>query len=208
MTCTLGGTNTYTGNTIVTGGTLAVGIGGVGAISNSPSISVGTGAKLQLNAGALLGSTVNISLAAGGYFDVNGLGAGTTYTLGSGATLNAAGTGTASGTTQAEIHGNATGTVSLGSRPISLTFTPTAFTGRHHASAARHFPGLAATERQHHHHQQRRRDSLGGRHLSFDPGRQRNLRHHQRHAQRDSLHHRKGSCRTIPRPPFPSVPAM
>jgi hypothetical protein len=128
-TCTLGGINTYTGNTIVSGGTMAVGIGGVGSISNTPSISVAAGAKLQLNAGALLGSTVNISLAAGGYFDVNGLGAGSTYTLGSGATLNAAGTGTASGTTQAEIHGNATGTVSLGSRPIELTFTPTAFTG-------------------------------------------------------------------------------
>jgi autotransporter-associated beta strand protein len=129
MTCTLGGTDTYTGNTIITGGTLAVGLAGVGSINNSPNISVGIGAKLQLNAGASLGSAVNISLAAGGYMDVNGLGAGTTYTLGSGATLNASGTGTASGTTQAEIHGNATGTVSLGSRPISLTFTPTVFTG-------------------------------------------------------------------------------
>jgi hypothetical protein len=72
---------------------------------------------------------VNIYLAVGGYFDVNGLGAGSTYTLGNGATLNAAGTGTTSGSTQAEIHGNATGTVSLGAQPISLTFTPTVFTG-------------------------------------------------------------------------------
>jgi autotransporter-associated beta strand protein len=129
VTVTLGGNNTYSGNTIITGGTLAVGIGGVGSVSNTPSISVAAGAKLQLNSGALLGSTVNISLAAGGYFDVNGLGAGTTYTLGSGATLNAAGTGTTSGSTQAEIHGNGTGTVSLGSRPISLTFTPSGFSG-------------------------------------------------------------------------------
>ena len=129
VTTTLGGTNTYTGYTIITGGTLAVGLGGVGAISNSAGISVGTGAKLQLNAGASLGSAVNISLATGGFFDVNGLGAGTTYTLGSSATLNASGTGTGSGSTQSEIHGNVTGTVSLGTRPISLTFTPTTFTG-------------------------------------------------------------------------------
>src|ERR1035438_3477613 len=93
---------------------------------NTPA---GSGAKLQLNAGALLGSAVNIFLATGGFFDVNGLGAGTTYTLGSSATLNASGTGTGSGSTQSEIHGNATGTVSLGTRPISLTFTPTTFTG-------------------------------------------------------------------------------
>jgi autotransporter-associated beta strand protein len=129
VTCTLSGTNTYTGNTIITGGTLAVGIGGVGAISNTPSISIGNNTKLQLNSGALLGSAVNISIAAGGYFDVNGLGAGTTYSLGSGATLNASGTGTTSLSTQAEIHGSSGGTVSLGSRPISLTFTPGAFTG-------------------------------------------------------------------------------
>ncbi|MDR3460548.1 MAG: Ig-like domain repeat protein [Verrucomicrobiae bacterium] len=129
VTCTLGGSNTYSGNTIITGGTLAVGLSGTGSINNSPNISIATGAKLQLNAGGSLGSSVNISLATGGYFDVNGLGAGTTYTLGANATLNASGTGLTSGTTQSEIHGNATGTVSLGSRPISLAFTPVAFTG-------------------------------------------------------------------------------
>ena len=129
LTCTLGGTNTYTGNTIISGGTLAVGINGFGAISNTPSISVASGTKLQLNSGALLGSTVNISLAAGGYMDVAGLGGSAIYTLGSGAMLNSAGTGTTSLSNQAEIHGGSSGTVSLGSRPIVLTFTPTTFTG-------------------------------------------------------------------------------
>ena len=129
LTCTLGGTNTYTGNTIVTGGTLAIGIGGVGSISNSPNISIGTGAKLQLNAGAALGSAVNISLATGGYLDANGLGSGATYALGNNATLNSSGTGMTQGTTQSQINGPPSGFVNLGSRPISLTFTPAAFTG-------------------------------------------------------------------------------
>jgi fibronectin-binding autotransporter adhesin len=103
-TLILTGTNTYTGNTAINAGTLALST--LGSISNS----------------------ANISIAAGGTFDVSAL-TSSTYNLSASTSLSAAGTGAGPGTTAAVIIGAASGTVNLGSQPISLTFTPTAFTG-------------------------------------------------------------------------------
>jgi len=97
-TLTLNNTETYTGNTTVNVGTLALG------------------------ASAVLPSGSNVSIASGATLDVSGLGASATYTLGSSATLLASGTGTTVGTNAATITGGATGTVSLGARPVSLTW--------------------------------------------------------------------------------------
>ncbi|MEI6606292.1 MAG: glycine-rich domain-containing protein [Verrucomicrobiota bacterium] len=97
-TLTLSGTNTYTGATTVSAGTLA--------LSATGSLNVAS----------------NVSLAAGATLDVSGLGASATYTLGSSASLTAAGTGSVVGTSAATIKGGASGTVSLGSRPITLSY--------------------------------------------------------------------------------------
>jgi autotransporter-associated beta strand protein len=61
-----------------------------------------------------------ISIAAGATFDVSAVSA---YTFGAGTSLSASGSGTAVGTTAAAIKGNSGGTVSLGSRPVSLTWS-------------------------------------------------------------------------------------
>ena len=98
---TLAGTNNYVGPTTISAGTLALG----------PSGS--------------LAAVSSISLAAGATLDVSGLGAAATYTLGSGATLTASGTGTVVGTSAAAIRGDVTGTISLGSQPITLTYNGT-----------------------------------------------------------------------------------
>jgi autotransporter-associated beta strand protein len=100
---TLSGTNTYSGNTTISAGTLA--LTGSGAINSSSQLS----------------------LAAGAAFDVSAL--TSPYNLSTSTTLSASGTGTTMGSTAAAIKGASSGTVSLGSQAISLTFTPTAFTG-------------------------------------------------------------------------------
>lgn len=97
---TLNAANTYDGNTTINGGTLALGASGSLAASSS------------------------ISIAAGASFDVSAL---PSYTLGSSASLTVNGTGTTPGTNAAEIKGS--GTVDLGSRPVTLNFTPTSFSG-------------------------------------------------------------------------------
>ncbi len=99
-TLTLLATNTYTGATTINGGTLALGASG------------------------LLANGSSITIAAGGTFDVSGH---ATYSLGTSATLTATGVGI--GGTAATIFGASGGTVSLGTRPIALTYTPTSFTG-------------------------------------------------------------------------------
>jgi autotransporter-associated beta strand protein len=102
----LEGTNTYTGNTIISSGVLSLTLNG--SISNSPSISIAAGAAL----------------------DVSGLTG--TFTLASGQSLIASGTGTTTNigiANAAVLNGPASGTVSLGSQPITLNFTPAAFTG-------------------------------------------------------------------------------
>jgi autotransporter-associated beta strand protein len=103
-TLTLTATNTYTGATTISAGTLA--LSGGGSLANGSSVSI----------------------AAGATFDVSAR-TSATYTLGTNATLTATGTGPTPGVNAATIVGASGGTVSLGSRPISLTFTPTAFTG-------------------------------------------------------------------------------
>jgi fibronectin-binding autotransporter adhesin len=97
-------TNTYTGPTIINGATLA--LNGMGAISNTASITIG----------------------AGGTFDVSALTAAT-FNLSSSTALSASGTGIALGSSAATINGQSGGVVNLGAQAISLTFTPTAFRG-------------------------------------------------------------------------------
>jgi autotransporter-associated beta strand protein len=100
----LSATNTYSGATTISAGALL--LSGNGSISNSSKLSI----------------------AAGTTFDVSALNS-TTFALSSSTSLSASGTGTTVGTTAASINGAAGGTVNLGAQPISLTFTPTAFTG-------------------------------------------------------------------------------
>jgi autotransporter-associated beta strand protein len=103
-TLTLSAANTYTGGTTITNGsTLALAIGG----------SINT--------------THSLSIAAGATFDVS---AYSSYTLLSGITLSAGGTGTIVGSTAATIKGSAANlaTVTLNS-PLALTFTPQTFSG-------------------------------------------------------------------------------
>ena len=60
---TLSGTNTYTGNTIISAGTLA--LGATGSISNTANISIAAGATFDVSAipGYVLGSTITLSAA-------------------------------------------------------------------------------------------------------------------------------------------------
>ena len=67
-----------------------------------------------------------LSIAAGATFDVSYVSA---YTLGSDSSLTASGTGTTPGTDAAVIMGNSSGTVSLGTRPVTLNFTPASVAG-------------------------------------------------------------------------------
>gem|GEM_PF-4599926 len=79
------------------------------------TISAGT---LSLGAGGSLNSVPTLSIAAGGTYDVSAI---SSYTLSSGTSLSASGTGTTVGASAAAIKGASGGTVSLGSRPITLT---------------------------------------------------------------------------------------
>ena len=103
-TLKLTATNTYTGITTVSNGSLALGPNG--SINNSAGLVI-------------------VPNAAGTIFDVS---ANPAYTLGSSTTLYAQGTGIATGIA-ANIKGASGGTVSLGARPVKLIFTPTVFTG-------------------------------------------------------------------------------
>ena len=108
----LEGTNTYTGNTIINNlGILSLYYSG--SISNSASISIAAGSGLDV-------SNYTNDVGAKAFSLVNGQsliasGTGTTTTFGS---ANAA-----------VINGAASGSVSLGSQPITLNYTPASFTG-------------------------------------------------------------------------------
>jgi autotransporter-associated beta strand protein len=103
-TLTLSGANTYTGGTLITNAsTLALGSGG--SINTTPSITIAAGATLDVSAYA-------------------------SYSMLSGITLSASGTGTAVGSTAATIKGAASSgaTVTLAG-PLAFTFKPQTFNG-------------------------------------------------------------------------------
>ena len=79
----------------------------------------------SLPTGSLPAATA-LSIAAGATFDVSVIPA---YTLGGSNTMTASGTGTTPGTDAAVIKGNSSGTVDLGSRPVTLNFTPASVAG-------------------------------------------------------------------------------
>jgi autotransporter-associated beta strand protein len=95
----LSATNTYSGNTAISNGTF--GLTATGSISNSPLITIETNCT----------------------FDVSGLTSGT-FNLSSGTALFAYGTTNITQTTPPTINGPATGTVNLGSQPITLVLSP------------------------------------------------------------------------------------
>jgi fibronectin-binding autotransporter adhesin len=88
--------------------------------------SVDSGTNQVQQQGAL-GSGANLNINAGATLDITPMGA-TTYTIDTKA-FSANGTGTAVGTTAANISADPNGAVDFGSKPISLTFVPTTFTG-------------------------------------------------------------------------------
>jgi fibronectin-binding autotransporter adhesin len=87
--------------------------------------SVDSGTNQLLVDGLAL--SANLNLGAGGVLDVSPLGA-ITYTWSSKG-LSASGSGTAIGSTAATFLADPGATVDLGSTPITLTYTPAAFTG-------------------------------------------------------------------------------
>ncbi len=88
------------------------------------SIDSGTNQVLQQGA---LGTGANLNINAGATFDITPMGA-TTYTIDTKA-FSANGTGTGVGSTAATISADPLGAVDFASKPISLTFLPTSFTG-------------------------------------------------------------------------------
>ncbi len=92
---TLGGTNTYTGSTVINAGTVALGANA--SISNSARISIVAGATMDVSAITVFAaSTTN--------------------------KFTASGTGTTVGSTAATMVGNASGTVDLGTNNITLNY--------------------------------------------------------------------------------------
>ncbi|MDR3457201.1 MAG: YDG domain-containing protein [Verrucomicrobiae bacterium] len=96
---TLKAANTYSGNTTISSGTLT--LAATGSINNSTNLAIG----------------------AGGTFDVSAI---SDYTN-NGLAFAASGLDTGVGSTAATINGGST--VTLGSQPVTLTYTPTTFTG-------------------------------------------------------------------------------
>ena len=96
-----------------------------GVIPTDPGMGDVNGTLVLASIGSINNSSA-ISIAAGATFDVSAI---TSYVLSSSTTLIASGAGTTTGSTAAAINGASGGTISLGSQPISLTFTPTTFTG-------------------------------------------------------------------------------
>ena len=148
-TLTLGGANTYSGNTTVSAGTLALGSGG--SIANTPQITLTSGAVLDTTGagGITLGSAQTLigGRASSPATDVNG-------NLTSGGSVNPGGTGTAAtltitgnyaltgGTNYFDLSGTTSGandtiavsgTLNLsGTTKIAVNFTATPAPGRYH----------------------------------------------------------------------------
>ncbi|MEI7902659.1 MAG: autotransporter-associated beta strand repeat-containing protein, partial [bacterium] len=104
--------------TIPSAGTYTIGFLGTMTDDKSVALDNISLSGTVVYAGSLPTNTA-LTIAAGGTFDVSAIPA---YALGAGATLTASGTGTTTGTTAAEIKGGAGGTVSLGSRPVTLNY--------------------------------------------------------------------------------------
>lgn len=137
-TLTLYSNNTYTGSTVIVGGTFV--LNGPGAIPNSTNITL-TGASTTLNAvggfGVGSGQTLsgsgqilwNLTVGSGGVLSAGNLGVGTltcdnNATLNAGATLVAVLNGTNAGTGYNQL--NVHGTLALGNATLSVTlgYTP------------------------------------------------------------------------------------
>ena len=88
------------------------------------SVDAGTN---QIAVQGALGTGPNLNISAGGVMDISPIG-GTTYTLDTKA-FSANGTGTAVGSTAATISADPSGTFDFASKPLTLTFVPTSFTG-------------------------------------------------------------------------------
>ena len=81
----------------------------------------------QISSQGALGTGPNLNINAGSTFDISPMGA-TVYTLDTKA-LSANGTGTGVGSTAANVSAAPGATIDFGPKPITLTFTPTSFTG-------------------------------------------------------------------------------
>ncbi len=98
------------------GGTLT--LGAANTFNGAMAVNVGT---LKLGASGSINDTTNLTLAANTTFDVSAI---NSYILSSTTTLSASGTANA-----VTIKGKSGGTVSLGTQPIHLSFTPTTLSG-------------------------------------------------------------------------------
>lgn len=143
-----GGTNYYTGSLSNYGvfsyaGTTAQNLGGTisgtGTLvevgpgelilsepnSYTGATTISPGATLALTSSGSINNTATVNLPAGATFDLSAF--GLSYTIGSGTTLKAGGTGTGVGTNAAAIVGSGGGTINVGS--LVLNYTPQMFTG-------------------------------------------------------------------------------
>ncbi len=89
-------------------------------------VSVDSGTN-QLSAIGGFGAGPNLNVSAGGVFDITPLGA-SDYIIDTKA-FSANGAGTAVGTTAATVMADPAGTIDFASKALTLTFTPTSFTG-------------------------------------------------------------------------------
>ncbi|HZV33047.1 MAG TPA: YDG domain-containing protein, partial [Verrucomicrobiae bacterium] len=123
---TLNGTNTYTGNTTVKSGTLK--LGATGSISQTPQISLASGATLDVSAAGitLTGSSPVQTLVASsssGTATINAT--GKTVTLNSGAPLSFQANGTSSTVGQISVSGSSAN-LTLNNNTISVNITGSA----------------------------------------------------------------------------------
>ena len=126
---TLSGVNTYSGNTTISAGTLALST--AGSIANTPTITIGSGGTFDVK-----GLTTALSLGASQTLKASATGSNTTGTLtvisGKGLTLSAGGLAfTAYGggaTSPLTVTGASAGALALNSAPVTVTVSTAALT--------------------------------------------------------------------------------